>query len=361
VRIAATSHAETACPVEIEGHWMRLTRTSTIRHKSSDVSLKTPLLIPSFSSKGFARSKGDGKSEIGKILAASGEFLTEAYLISAYDIYYGDIPRPDDLPFTPDLIFLDSGGYEISTDRDYSSVIDPLPAPNDWDVEKLTSVLDAWPAQIPVVIVSYDNPDERHPFSDQVKAARKLVKKYPQHLHLLLLKPETKGQTLLDDTLKATMARASDLGSFDLVGATEKELGRSMLDRMAQIAKLRLAMDEADVTIPIHVFGSLDPLSACLYFLSGAEVFDGLTWIRYAFDDGRCVYTHNFGVLAYGVHERDDRVKARTLAGNYYKLQELQQRLRDFEATENFEKLGPHGQLLSDAFDSLKTRLKGRL
>jgi hypothetical protein len=340
---------------------MRLIRTSTIRHKSSDVSLKTPLLIPSFSSKGFARSKRDGKSEIGKILAASSEFLTEAFLISAYDVYYGDIPRPEELPSKPDLIFLDSGGYEISTDRDYSSVIDPLPAPNDWDTGKLTSVLDAWPDQIPVVIVSYDTPDERHLFVDQVKIARKLVKKYPQHLHLLLLKPQTGDQTLLNDTVKVAMAGAADLGCFDLVGVTEKELGRTMLDRMTHIAKLRLALDEADVTIPIHVFGSLDPLSACLYFLSGAEVFDGLTWIRYAFDDGRCVYPHNFGVLKYGLHEHDDRVKHRTMAGNYYELQALQQRLRDFEATENFEKLHPHEKLLSDAVDSLKTRLKGRL
>lgn len=340
---------------------MLQSRTSTIRHKSSDVSLKTPLLIPSFSSKGFARSKKDGKSEIGKILAASSEFLTEAYLISAYDIYYGDLPRPEDLPFTPELVFLDSGGYEISTDRDYASVIDPLPAPNHWDVAKLESVLDGWPDEIPVVIVSYDNPDGRKSFHAQVKAARKLMKKYPQHLHLLLLKPETKGQTLLDETIKAAIARVNDLGSFDLVGATENELGRSMLDRMTHIAKLRLAMDEADVNIPIHVFGGLDPLSTCLYFLSGAELFDGLTWIRYAFADGRCIYTQNFGVLEYGVHERDDRVRARTLAGNYYKLQKLQQRLRDFEATENFATLHPHSQLLSDACDSLKTRLKGRL
>ena len=65
---------------------MQLCRTSTIRHKSSGVRLRTPLLIPSFSSKGFARSKSDGKSEIGGILATANEFLTEAYLISAYDI-----------------------------------------------------------------------------------------------------------------------------------------------------------------------------------------------------------------------------------------------------------------------------------
>ena len=63
-----------------------LCRTSTVRHTGSGVSMTTPLLIPSFSSKGFAKSKKDGKSEIGRILATASEFVTEIFLISAYDI-----------------------------------------------------------------------------------------------------------------------------------------------------------------------------------------------------------------------------------------------------------------------------------
>jgi hypothetical protein len=34
-------------------------------------------------------------------------------------------------------------------------------------------------------------------------------------------------------------------------------------------------LDEAGVKSPIHVFGALDPLTVCLYFVAGAEVFDG--------------------------------------------------------------------------------------
>lgn len=336
-------------------------RSSTIRHRTSGVALQTPLLIPSFSSKGFARSKKDGKSEIGKILAASGEFLTEAYLISAYDIYHGNLPAPKDLPFTPELVFLDSGGYEISTDRDYSSVIDPLPAPKPWDLSKLQSVLGDWPEELPLAMVSYDHHEERKPVADQIVAARKLFRKYQQHVHLLLVKPETTTQTLLDEALKSVIADAAQLGSFDMIGVTEKELGRSMLDRMVQVARLRLAMDDADVKVPIHVFGSLDPLSVCLYYISGAEVFDGLTWIRYGYDNGRCLYTHNLGMLKYGLDVRDDLVKSRAMADNYYCLQALQRRLREFEATKKWDKLAPHEKLIEDACDSLATRLKRRL
>ena len=337
-----------------------LCRTSTIRHKPSGVNLDTPLLIPSFSSKGFARSKKDGKSEIGRILAAAGEFLTEAYLISAYDLYYGHLPAPSALPFTPELLILDSGGYEISTDRDYSSVIDPLPAPDPWDEGKLKSVLDQLPEAIPAVLISYDRPDRRRLLSDQIAEARRLFRGRSQHLHLFLLKPETDTQTTLDRAINSAAANTADFGSFDIVGVTEKELGRCMMDRMVNIAKLRLALDDADIKSPIHVFGALDPLSVCLYFVAGAELFDGLTWIRYAYDEGRCIYTHNHGALKYGLHTTDDLVKSRAIAENYFCLQGLQHKLREFCTTGSFDKLEPHSKFLADASDSLKTRLKGR-
>ena len=337
-----------------------LCRTSTIRHRDSGVSMTTPLLIPSFSSKGFAKSKKDGKSEIGRILATASEFVTEVFLISAYDIYYKHLPHLSDLSCRPDLIFVDSGGYEISTDRDYSSVIDPLPHPEPWATDRLESVFENWPNQVPAVFVNFDHPDERKPFADQVVDARRLFRRCRQHLTLLLLKPETRAKTTLKETIKSAVANVAELGSFNIVGVTEKELGRTMLDRMSQITSLRLAMDEADVKIPLHIFGSLDPLSVCLYYIAGAEIFDGLTWLRYAYNDGLCIYTHNLGVVKYGLHVSDDLVRLRALSENYYALQSLRQRLLEFEATGNFDKLKPHTDLLADAYDSLKTRFKGR-
>ena len=339
-----------------------LCRTSTIQHTESGVSIKTPLLIPSFSSKGFARSKRDGKSEIGKILAATSEFLTEVFLISAYDIFYKHLPPPLNLPCTPEMIFVDSGGYEVSMDCDYSSVIDPVSIPEPWTAENLESVFDNWPDHVPAVFVSFDHPDDRKPFVEQVAEARKLFRKHRQHLRLLLLKPETKDQTTLNKTISSAMANPEELGSFDIIGVTEKELGRTMLDRMAQITKLRLAMNEAKVEVPLHIFGALDPLSVCLYYISGAEIFDGLSWLRYGYKDGLCIYTHNLGVVGvgYGLHVHDDSVRSRALADNYYTLQSLKQSLLDFETTHNFDKLEPHAKVLSNAYDSLKTRFRGR-
>ena len=334
-----------------------LCRTSQLIHKSTGVSLETPLLVPSFSSKGFSCTKSTKKSEILSILQASGEFLTDAFLVSAYDIHYGHVPKPDDLTFTPEILFVDSGGYETSTDRDYSAVVDALPAPEEWSPELHTEILKQWPKEIPAVFVSYDNCDIRQPLSQQIEAARETFRNCRDHLTTLLIKPETDTQYKLDTVLKHAQADAHELASFDLVGVTEKELGGKMLDRMTHIAKLRRAMDEAGVSAPIHVFGSLDPLSVCLYFLAGAEVFDGLTWIRYAYVDGQCVYMHNAGVLRYGLTVHANNMKAAIMKDNYYALVKLQQRLRVFSSTGDFSKLIPHEDIIQDAWDDLSQRL----
>src|SRR5205807_7597203 len=111
-----------------------LARSSTIVHKASGVSAETPLLIPSFSSKGFG---GAGrKSEVRQILGTAAEFLTTAYLISAYDIAKGNLPQPTDLPSKPNLIVLDSGGYEISPDYDFSEVLRPSLPDQAWEVKE---------------------------------------------------------------------------------------------------------------------------------------------------------------------------------------------------------------------------------
>lgn len=68
---------------------------------------RTPLLIPSFSSKGFP--------EIDKIINYCSELIDGVTLVSAYDLHYGKIKPPFDFP---SLIFLDSGGYEASKDTE---------------------------------------------------------------------------------------------------------------------------------------------------------------------------------------------------------------------------------------------------
>src|SRR4051794_14219187 len=97
-----------------------LARSSRLTHKASGVFLQTPLLVPSFSSKGF--TPPNGPSEVNKIIETVSEWIDGTFLISAYDISKGHIPRPEDLTNKPEIVILDSGGYEISDDHDLSAV-----------------------------------------------------------------------------------------------------------------------------------------------------------------------------------------------------------------------------------------------
>lgn len=333
-----------------------LARSSTIIHKSSGVSLQTPALIPSFSSKGF--SLGSGQSEVGKILETASEFVTGAYLISAYDIARNYIPAPSDLPMKPDLIVLDSGGYEVSDEFDLSEVVHAHSRSETWSPEDLCRVLDNWPAQQPAIFVSYDNPRQPKPLDEQISDARTLFRGRENQLHCLLLKPATRTQTTLKEVIASATANASDFHSFDVIGVTEKALAASPQDRMVKIARLRRALDEANCKAPIHVFGSLDPTSICLYFLAGAELFDGLTWLRYAFCDGQCVYPHGYATLRHGIHSSDAFQRARIMKDNYYYLSTLEEALKDFLPSEDYSKL-PHSQFMKDSNERLGRLLKG--
>src|SRR5262245_53853013 len=100
-----------------------LARVSTLRHRGSGTTVQTPLLIPSLSSKGFTPSQAS-QSEVAKILETASEFLGDVYLISAFDIHHRHIPEPLQLPAKAAITFVDSGGYEISGERDLSAVIE---------------------------------------------------------------------------------------------------------------------------------------------------------------------------------------------------------------------------------------------
>lgn len=357
-----------------------LARSSTLRHPSR-VTLETPLLVPSFSSKGFSFKKElsevrdalrtneedtclqigreKGLSEVTDALRTTTEVLTECMLVSAYDIFHEHIPPPDKFPRITEITFVDSGGYETADGYDFSAVFrHPYPIEN-WDEASLRSVLDSWPDHIPAVFVNFDCGSLRRPLKDQIAAAREFFAHYPGHLHDIILKPETHEQRYLE--VSSILSHIEELGQFDIVGVTEKELGKSLLSRMRNIARIRRALDEAKIDAPLQIFGSLDPLTSPLYFLAGAEIFDGLTWLRYSYLGGTAIYQHNYGALCVGVHASDDLVKAKALFDNIYYLQELKYQMRDFLLEQDFHKFKHHSEFLSDSYDTLCTELGGRI
>ena len=189
-------------------------------------------------------------------------------------------------------------------------------------------VLEAWRPAVPSVIISYDHPDQRVPIRQQIDRALDLPLRNSSMLREILLKPESSGQTLL--RLPTVLENVRHLAQFDIIGVTEKEVGNSIFDRMKNIAQIRLALDSVGLCTPLHVFGSLDTVTTPMYFMAGADIFDGLTWLRFAYYKGQTVYKHNYGALKYGVRTKAHMIDARCWNDNYYYLKDLELEMRRY-------------------------------
>jgi hypothetical protein len=268
-------------------------------------------------------------------------------LVSAYDLYYKKINPPFDFP---KLLFLDSGGYEATKDAELSDLGDKEHQPKQWTQKMHEEVISNWNPSVPSVLISYDHPKERVSISQQILRAREMAPDRKGFLRELLLKPETENQTLLH--IPEVIKHVHSFAEFDIIGVTEKEIGSSLVERMKNIAQLRRALTRAGLDTPIHVFGSLDTISTPMYFLAGADVFDGLTWLRFAFYEGMTIYKHNFGALKLGVATKAPLIDARCWNENYYYMTDLELEMRRFLTADDFDSFKYHGALLRTTLES---------
>jgi len=307
---------------------------------------KTPLLVPSFSSKGFP--------DVKKIITYTGEVISDQTLASAYDIHHKFVTKRS-LNFAPTQpLFLDSGGYESSRDKDLSDLNKQgQSVSNKWTKGQHQKFLDDWKFNRPTVVVSFDSPRSRAPLNRQVERANKLFGRFPQAISNFLIKPEKVSIKHLD--INEVIESIHLLKDFDIIGVTEKELGKSTFERMKNIAHLRAALDTVSEDKPIHVFGSLDPISSPLYFLSGADIFDGLTWLRFAYSKkyGLPIYKHNYGALELGISHRDSEVDPNMWNQNYYYLTELQSQMRQYLHSGDFNVFSNHNNFFKNSYERL--------
>ncbi|MBR0955232.1 hypothetical protein [Bradyrhizobium canariense] len=313
---------------------------------SNGTELKTPILLPSFSSKGFPK--------VQKILKACEEYIADQVLVSAYDISYG-LLLPE-LDFAS-AIFLDSGGYEASKDSDLSEIYEGDHSPREWSPEKYDDVVRNWSSLSPTIFTSFDHPKYRVDTKDQIERARRLPIPLGEHARSILFKPEgEKGIRLHLDRVTPHLGK---LREFAIVGVTEKEIGDSILNRMANVARLRKALDRHHPDLPIHIFGSLDTISTYLFFLAGADIFDGLTWLRYAFADGDTVYRHSFGALKMPISMNSDIVEGCCWSNNYQYMQQMRLNMSKHVNDSEFEHFGKHSELIRSAYQAMCAEIAG--
>lgn len=263
-----------------------------------------PLLVPSFSSKGnLLLSQPDGKyiSDNYSLLQQLDLRVSKSYLVSAYDIYYGFMPQdPNDMPET-EYLFIDSGGYETNDSFDLSERNKFNYQVMPWDKDKMKEVyfnIIACPKfQSAVTILSIH--DTVGPFDQQLAEAISLSKEFPNAVINFIIKICFPFEYLLDEIDQAK----TSLQSLQIIGITEKELGYTVRDRLQHLIQIKKILSSCGWNGSIHIFGGLEPNLAKLYYLAGADIFDGLSWQRMFYRNNASLYNPESFYISLPEHE----------------------------------------------------------
>lgn len=279
--------------------------------------IKTPLVVPSFSSRGFP--------DIGTIYDEIKYRLFGVCLISAWDIANGYIGA--DTIVDTDVVVLDSGGYETDLTHQVCTVN------ANWSESEHRSILADLDDEANVIVVSFD----RHGLlQSQIEGATADFERAPATASDFLIKP-----TAIDEivNIPALAKVVSDLKEFDVIGITAREVANSFVGRCRAIVTLRDLLGDAGLEIPIHVFGAITPYEILAYYFSGADVFDGLNWLRLAYRKDRLVTLEEaaFEFMNWNQHDSDLWIAEWT--NNLMYLYELQEAMRGFSETGDMSSL----------------------
>lgn len=287
-----------------------------------------PKLVPSFSSKGFPFIKGKKLSEVSYVLENTGPTIEDSFLVSAYDIHFDHIKDPSTYFGNQEMVIIDSGGYELSSGYDSTeSVQFPYKPKDGYDIDSYIKVLSKIDITDPIIMTNFDYSAKGDSIKDQIISAQTLFNKFPGLTHDFIVKP-TGSKTYLDSDEIISCIRK--MQKFHILGFTEKELGGNLLDRMIKIAEIRHALNGKSLNTPIHIWGGLDPLVSILYFLVGAEIFDGISWLKYGYHEGYAITRDSFTSAKNKIHESQSKSESRRLGSNISYLYDLQIQLTNF-------------------------------
>ena len=300
------------------------------RRELAPLGVETPLLVPSFSSRGYPG--------LANLFDALRRALKDCALVSAYDLHFGALPP--DAACAADLVVVDSGGYGARPTADLGEPYLDDRAGRPWTAEAYHRLLDTLPRNALRVLVSFDHAGPA-PMEAQIEGALPLLARRGDAIDMLC-KPERAGGAALD--VESVLASARHLGAFAAIGVTEKELGGSPIERCRALVRLRRGLTAEGLTTPVHVFGCLTPLSIVAYFLCGADVFDGLAWLRFAFG-AVAAYEAEAAIIDRTWGEPDGARRLRRAEDNLAALRRLRRTLRDFCDAPDLAGLAEVGEL----------------
>ncbi len=96
-----------------------------------------------------------------------------------------------------------------------------------------------------------------------------------------------------------------------------------------------------------------------MYFLAGADIFDGLTWLRFAFHEGHTIYKQNYGAFKLGMNTKSDVIDGRCWNANYSYVRELELEMRRYLNNADFGVFKYHQELFKSALQSVLEEVGG--
>ncbi len=287
------------------------------------VDVSTPLIVPSFSSCGFPH--------VADIYDLMKDKLYGVCLVSALDIASSRIPI--DVTDEVNLVLLDSGMYE-ARNTESRQIDDCLPdASGDWVRHKYLEMAGCIDPSANVILVNYDGVES---VKQQIRQASEDFSQAPHAASDFLVKPESPAQLIN----VARLAQHTDkLEGFNIVGITAREAGDSLAQRCSTIVMLRDVLDDAGLNLPIHVFGAITPLEVLTYSFCGADIFDGLSWLRLRFSDNGSTTIEDAAFDVGMSNLTDFELRAREWLSNLRRLYRLQESLRRYSLSKDLDEL----------------------
>ena len=331
------------------------------------IEFSTPLLVPGLSSQAIGpipfQHSPDAKPEMTVCSYVHSQTLIsgieQSLLVSAYDISHSLLANSAAFKSgfksstygKPQVLLIDSGCYEKNGGPPAGQFSVNIEKPRPWKESDYQSTINSLDDELRPVVVSWDHVGS---YSEQISRAQNFFGVRMTLAPSLLLKPPCTTLSFHDFEMLSN-AHAKDLRAFDIIGVTERELGESVIDRLIAITKLRKRLDEVEVSSPIHVFGGLDPLYTPLYFAAGAEIFDGLGWLRYAYREGAAMHRDAGILLDEPVDKRWITAVLSVPLRNLHELSRLTEDLRKLSLKEDWLTLR-RGEELRKIFESVEVR-----
>ena len=231
------------------------------------LAVRTPLVAPSFSSRGFPY--------VSDIWEEFRHKLFGVCLVSAYDVAAGRIPT--DVAEMVNVVIVDSGLYETNKGwNDSGDLYTPSSAP-DWTREQYHEAVKSIDERGNTVLVNFDQVGT---LEDQIARALEDFSLATCAASDFLVKPADETEWV---NIPKLSRQLEELKQFNVIGIAAREAGDSFLKRCSSIVMLRDLLNDVGLETPIHVFGAINPYEVLAYFFCGADIFDGLNWLRLAF------------------------------------------------------------------------------